>query len=178
MSIFQFLDRFYFLGTGVAVIFLFVLIRVSYYAKAFTPLPVTKPIFCLLPKYLVMIAVKASQPSLDDLQSHLTSHQFRLKNSDAEAIRFSRGPSVDDSSGTIKKMTATATLPLSNPVQLKVEYDFVLGCVFDTGDLWTFCRDLIQGSEVVNEDKIEAGDQPGINSTRVETGNPYQSPLN
>ena len=70
-------------------------------------------------------------------------------------------------SSTRGKLIATASLPLSSPVQLRIEYGVVFGGGFDTGDLWKFCRELTEKSEATGTRQ---------DSDPAETGNPYQSP--
>ncbi len=143
-----------------------VLLKVSYTAKRFVPLPPTKPAFCLLPKYTFTIPIQGTNAEAD-LAAILVQFGFREPQRDATAIVFTRGSALGDFSVKIAKLVVTASLPVSHPVELKIEYGVVVGCAFDTGDLWKFCNELIE--------KVEASmDRQEFKA--VETGNPYQSP--
>jgi hypothetical protein len=99
--------------------------------------------------------------------SRLEQFGFREVRRDTENIEFSRGSALGDFSIKIAKLVATASLPLSNPPQLKVKYGVAFGCAFDTGDLWKFCQELTEKIEATLD--VEKADL-------AETGNPYQPP--
>ena len=159
-------DWLYLGGPVLLAVVVLVLLKVLYSAKTFSPLPSTKPRFCLLPKYVVPLPVDGPDVEVV-LSSRLAHYGFREIRRDANAIVFSRGSALGEFSIKIAKLVATATLPLAPLTQLNVEYGVAFGCAFDTGDLWTFCRELTE--------KIEATNDPQ-EPERIETGNPYQSP--
>ncbi len=159
-------DWLYLGGPVLLVIAVFVVLKVSYTAKGYAPLPAAKPRFCPLPKYVVSIPLGDADAEYD-LSARLDDYGFHEVRRNPNAIVFSRGSALGDFSIKIAKLVATAPLPMSNPIQLNVEYGVPFGCAFDTGDLWKFCRELAEKIEAAN-DRQE--------SARIETGNPYQSP--
>jgi len=155
-----------FLASAVLLIVgLLAILKVSYTVKGFLPLPLKKPRFALLPKYVVSLPVDDTDVE-SDLSSRFAHYGFREVRRDANTIMFCRGSALGDFSVKIAKIIATTSFPVSNPVQLKIEYGVVFGCAFDTGDLWKFCKELAE--------KIEAS--LSQDSDPVETGNPYQPP--
>jgi len=161
-------DWLYLGRSALLVIVILTLFKVSYSTKAFSMLPATKPRFCLLPKYVVSLPIEITDME-SNLSSRLAQCGFCEVRSDANSLVFGRGSALGDFSFSIKtmKLIVTASLPLSNPVQLKIEYGAVFGCAFDTGDLWKFCRELTERLEATRNRQ---------NTDRVETDNPYQSP--
>ncbi len=156
-----------FWGRSVALlIFLLVFLKVAYAAKTPVPLPSAKPRLCLLPKYVASLPVEGGDAE-SDISSRLTQFGFRERRRDEKAIVFARGSALGDFSIKIVKVVVTASLPLTNPAELKIEYGALFGCVCDTGDLWKFSQELTE--------KMEASlGHPDLNWR--ETGNPYQSP--
>ena len=159
-------DWLYLGGAALLIVVVLATLKVSYTAKAFAALPLTKPRFTLLPKYIVPLAVEATDVE-SDLSSQLAQFGFREVRRDANGIVFSRGSALGDFSIKIAKVIATASLPLSNPIQLKIKYGVAFGCAFDTGDLWKFCRELTERVEATLNRQ---------DSDRVDKGNPYQPP--
>ncbi|MEK6237256.1 MAG: hypothetical protein N2C14_21305 [Planctomycetales bacterium] len=144
---------------------------IGYSAKGFTPLPATKPMICMLPKFIVPLQIEG-EDVLRELSARLARHGFRELRRDAGAVVFTRGSKLGEFSIKVMKLYVMAALPLSNPVQLRVVYGAPFGVVFDTGDLWTFCRELIEKVEAVEPEA-----EPDLPRREpMETGNPYQSP--
>jgi hypothetical protein len=143
-----------------------VLLKVAYAGKSHRPLPAKKPGICWLPKYAFLLQLDGPASIEDELILRLQDYGFEVAKRDARRIVFSRGSALGEFSIEITKLIATATLPLSNPVEMQIEYGIAFGCLCDTGDLWKFCRELMQ--------KVE--DRNARASEWNETGNPYQSP--
>jgi hypothetical protein len=145
-----------------------ILQKIFYSAKSFVPLPDRKPLVCLLPKYFLALPLNIAKATQDELESRLAMYGFRVNSADDNSVRFTRGSVLGDFSIKITKVNVIAALPLTDPVQLKVEYGVIFGCAFDTGDLWKFCRELTQ--------QVEANARRVATADYIETGNPYQSP--
>jgi len=148
------------------VVIALITLKVAYTLKGFSRMPKTKPGFAWLPKYTVSIPVETADIETD-LSSHFARYGFVEVKRDPKAIVYSRGSALGDFSVKIAKIVATVPVPVSNPVQLQVQYGVIFGCAFDTGDLWKFCMEL--------SEKVEA-DVRSATSNPTETGNPYQPP--
>ena len=155
-----------YLGIGpVVLVMALTVLKVSYTMKSFVPLPARKPRFVLLPKYVVSIPIEATQDMEDELCSRLAAFGFQVKRRDPSVLAFTRGSVLGDFSIKITKLTATTSIPVSNPAPFEIEYSVIFGCAFDTGDLWKFCQELMQKLELEQSDHAP-----------IESGNPYQSP--
>ncbi|MEK6237258.1 MAG: hypothetical protein N2C14_21315 [Planctomycetales bacterium] len=151
--------------------------KVAYTLAGFSPLPMTKPKNCVLPKYIVPFPVEG-EDVLGKLSSRLVELGFRELRRDAGAVTFTRGSKLADLfSYTPRQLHAAAPLPLSNPVPLRIEYGTLFGVIGDTGELWEHCAELIEDVEADlsrNESASSETDHP--RQDPMETGNPYQSP--
>jgi len=156
------------IGPILLVIALLVALKVAYALKSCATLPPKKPKFCFLPKYAFSLPINGSAGE-NELPSHLKQFGFQEKSRSKQGIVFSRGSELGDFSIKIAKLIVTAELPLTDPVQLKIEYGVAFGCAFDTGDLCKFCHELIQKMEAQTTRPASVG---------VESDNPYQPPQN
>ena len=140
-------------------------LKVAYTMREPLPLPVERPRFALLPKYVVSIPIHSTENADEKLAADLAAFGFQRLQRDPRKLMFQRGSSLGDFSVKIAKVMVCSSRPVSNPIQLDVEYGLLFGCAFDTGDLWKFCCEL--------RDKFGSS---GDDGAPIESGNPYQSP--
>jgi hypothetical protein len=128
----------------VVVLAVLVAFLVAYRLKPFLELSVARPALSILPKYLVSVhipeSVILSQTPSESLESMFCGLDFKLEKTTASEIRLVRGSVLGDFSLKIAKVRLSAPLPLLPETELQVEYGAF--AAFDTGDLWTFCREL------------------------------------
>jgi hypothetical protein len=117
---------------------------VAYRLKPFSELSVRRPMLSVLPKYLVSIriptAVILSQNPSESLEEMLSSLDFKLEETTASEIRFTRGSVLGEFSFKVAKVRVSAPFPLLSETQMQIEYGAF--AAFDTGHLWKFCREL------------------------------------
>jgi hypothetical protein len=117
---------------------------IAYRLKPFSDLSVARPTISILPKYLVSVhipeAVILSEAPSKSLGNMLSGLGFELEKTTTSEIRLVRGSVLGDFSLKIAKVRVSAPLPLLSETELRVEYGAF--AAFDTGDLWTFCREL------------------------------------
>ena len=139
---------------------------VIYKRKMYAELPKKKPRLCMFPKYKVRLPVAERWGVEEDLCDVLEAMEFRRV---GEKMVFCRGSWWDDLVPNSRKITVIVETPLSNPIDLRVKYGVTGGMIFDTGDLWKFCKKLEEALQPTNlEDKNHVH--------QGETGNPYQPP--
>ena len=102
-----------------------------------------------LPKYRAKVALpdeilQAKEPDRV-LEERMGDLGFELDSWTRDAIRFTRGKSWGDFSVKLIKLQASIPLPLQRKSSLKLEVAGV--CLFDTGDTWDVCRDLVERVE-------------------------------
>ena len=128
----------------VVVVAAIVAFLVAYKLKPFSDLSVDRPALSVLPKYLVSVhiseSVILSETPSKSLESMLSNLGFKLETTTDSEIRLMRGSVLGDFSLKIGKVRVSAPLPLLSKTKLRVEYGAFVA--FDTGDLWTFCREL------------------------------------
>jgi len=124
-----------------------------------TPLNEKRPWFKWFPKYTSEIELSAEILEAEDPQAELERRVgemgFRFDSWTKDVIRFTRGKSWGDFSVKWIKLGLSVPYPLEQESSLQLEVAGV--CLFDTGDLWKVCRDLV--------DRIEAGpDETGADA--------------
>jgi len=78
-------DWLYLGGAALLIVVVLAILKVSYAAKAFSALPLKKPRFSLLPKYVVPLPIEATDVE-SDLSSQLAQFGFREVRRDANGI--------------------------------------------------------------------------------------------
>lgn len=79
------------------------------------------------------------------LEERMGDLAFELDSWTSEAIRFTRGKPWGDFSVKLIKLQTSFPLPLQRKTSMKLEVASV--CLFDTGDTWEVCRDLVDRVE-------------------------------
>jgi len=124
-----------------------VLLKIVYTVVGFRALPPSKPVICFLPKY----SIQASFASTDEavMMEHLRQLELKDYARTEHRVRFQRGSMVLGEFATGQaKVLVHVHLPLQDTTQVDVEYGALFGAFFDTGDLWKFCRELVDKLEV------------------------------
>lgn len=108
-------------------------------------LPMKKPHFCLMPKYVTPISYASDILDAEDrlaaLDKRIAALGFEQESQDAGSATFIRGHLLGDFSTKIVKLRLIFDRPLDKGANVVVEYASPM-LIFDTGDLWAFATEL------------------------------------
>ena len=76
----------------------------------------------------------------DRISRRLGDIGFTIQQETSQSIQFTRGHAKGDFAIELAKVDVTVSLPLETEATVIVEYGWV--CLFDTGDLWEFAKEL------------------------------------
>jgi hypothetical protein len=125
--------------------------RFIYRRKSPRPLPESRPRLQWFPKYRAPVELSggildAEEPD-QALAACLEPMGFALDSWTPDRIRFARGKTWGDFSVKLIRLNLSLPHPLEREAFVELEVASV--CLFDTGDVWKVCREVVE--------RVEAG---------------------